>query len=378
MVARNLHNSNLKNARQCREKHEDCRLGCLMPWKALYMDELDGRIAALPCCLSWIKAEYGTVGEASLESLWNSDGAQRIRELLASDRQDEICDPHCPYLISENYGEAALREIDGPPEFVANQRLNNLEIAQRRTYLHSHPMLLKVLPTLTCNLHCTMCFQNHDAHFELPASVWEEINSLLPFTHEVTFQGGEVTIDDAFRAFLESQGLRDNPHVRVSLITNGTVLDKALQERLSQVRVNYMIVSVNAVTRETYRRISGKDMFDRVAHNLRTLSTMGSKHAKGNFSVYASFVVMRSNFHELPRFIEFAGNAGAQVQLLHVLGDRNGEDIFVRPDQHAALKQILDETLGLATGQARDQVMRICTILDSYRIPPLRTSDRQR
>ena len=106
------------------EQHNSQPLKCVMPWKALYMDEYQGQIVALPCCLSWIRRNYGRVGSARLQDLWNSPEAQNIRRLLSSGRQHEVCQPNCPYFISGDYGEGALRIIDGPSEFVANQELN--------------------------------------------------------------------------------------------------------------------------------------------------------------------------------------------------------------------------------------------------------------
>lgn len=341
-------------------------LGCVMPWKALYMDECDGRVAALPCCLSWIWSDYGTVGSAPLEELWNSESAQRIRELIATGRQHEICDTHCLYWMSGRYSESALRIVDGPPEFVANQELNLVEVRERRTVLRSRPMLLKVLPTLRCNIRCSMCFQDHYGTVDLGENFWGELEQQLPYLHEITFQGGEVTLDRGFRRFLDSAILRTHPHVRISLITNGTVLDEGLLRALGRVRLNYVIVSLNAATRETYLGVAKKDLFDRVIDNLRTWVELGARHCLGRFPVYASFVVMRSNFRELPVFIRLAEELGAEVQLLHVIGDREGEDIFVRTDQHTALHGVLAKAEDIASGAAKEHVARIRKILEAH------------
>lgn len=345
-------------------------LGCVMPWKALHMDERDGAVSALPCCLSWIRRDYGTVGSAPLEELWNSEGAQLIRQLIATGRQQEVCDLNCPYWMSGRYGESALRIVDGPPEFVANQELNLAEIRERRTVLRSRPMLLKVLPTLRCNIRCSMCFQDHFESVDLGADFWDEIDRLLPFAHEITFQGGEVTLDRTFRHFLASAALRAQPHVRVSLITNGTVLDTALVELLREVRLNYVIVSVNAATPGTYAKIAKKDLFEQVIHNLRQWVALAGEHPRGTFDVYASFVVMRSNFHELSAFLRLAVELRAGVQLLHVVGDREGEDIFVRRDQHEALQRALEQANEVAAEAAKGQVERIRRILEAHRWPP--------
>lgn len=345
------------------EQHNSQPLKCVMPWKALYMDEYQGQIVALPCCLSWIRRNYGRVGSARLQDLWNSPEAQNIRRLLSSGRQHEVCQPNCPYFISGDYGEGALRIIDGPSEFVANQELNLQEIRERRTVLRSQPMLLKVVPTLQCNLRCTMCFQKHPKSADITKECWKEIEQLLPYAREIIFQGGEVTIHQRLNDFLESELQLHLPQLRISLITNGTMLDTAFLQKLSRVKINSIIVSLNAATKETYAHITGKDMFDSVLQNLYKLIELSSKHLLGSFEIFLSFVVMRSNYRELPIFLRLANQLGMEVKLLEVIGNRNGEDIFVRRDRHLDLQKVLEEAASITCGEARVQVERIHDIL---------------
>lgn len=335
------------------------KLQCIMPWKAIFMDELDGKILALPCCLSWIKADYGRIGTSKLINLWNSEGAQRIRYLIAKGRQAEICDRFCTYLQSGNYSETAVRLINGPQKFMENQILNNEEIKQRQTILNSMPMFLKVLPTLQCNNRCTMCFQNHYDDIDLGPTLWQEIEAVLPYLYEITFQGGEVTLDRGLREFLRSKALRVNSHVHISLITNGTVLDDELYELLKETRLNYIIISINAATRKTYAKIAKNDFFERVINNVDRLYRLTKHHPIKHFEIIVSFVIMRSNYRELPQFMRVAKQLGAKVQLLNVIGNRAGEDIFIRKDLHNDLLHILREASTVVQEPALHQIERI-------------------
>jgi molybdenum cofactor biosynthesis enzyme MoaA len=101
-----------------------------------------------------------------------------------------------------------------------------------------------------------------------------------------------------------------------------------------------------------------------VLGNLHKLSKLASHHPQGNFTLYSSFVVMRSNFHELPQFLKIASDFGTEVQLLNVIGNSNGEDIFIRTDQHEELRHVLDHANNISTGAAKEQVERIRMILD--------------
>jgi len=326
------------------------------------MDECAGKITTLPCCLSWIRHDYGIVGSVPLHELWNSEGAQHIRWLIVAGRQYEICDRYCPYLLSGKYGESSLRVVNGPPLFVENQLLNNQEIRERRTILRSQPMLLKALPTLRCNLRCSMCFQNKDNPVELDDSAWDDIYNLLPYVYEITFQGGEVTLDKRFRSFLDSQVLKLHQQVRISIITNGTIIDNNLFNTLSEINLSSIVVSINAAKRKTYENITKKDMFNKVLYNLRRLIQLSRDHKKYKFDVFASFVIMQSNFTELPLFIRLVNKLGANLQLLHVIGNENDEDIFSKPSQQTLLKETLDIALKISKDQANEQVRRIKAI----------------
>ena len=341
-------------------------LSCIMPWKALYMDECNGQVCALPCCLSWITKYYGEVGTTSLKELWNSEGAQYIRHIIASGRQSEICNRHCPNWMTGHYEERAHKILDGPPLFVENQHINLQEIRERKTYLQSKPILLKVIPTLSCNLRCSMCFQKHYETLDVSPSLWAEVEDFFPYIYDIVFQGGEVTLDEGFINFMNSESLKIHNQVHLSLITNGTTLDERLIDNLSKVRIKDVIVSINAATRQTYFQISKRDFFDRVINNVSSLVRLSSSHAKGKFKVHASFVVMRSNFTELPDFVQLADNLGVELQLLQVIGNRNDQDIFTIKDQHQALRNVLRKAEQISRGMAKEQVNQIQMILDGY------------
>lgn len=84
---------------------------------------------------------------------------------------------------------------------------------------------------------------------------------------------------------------------------------------------------------------------------------------------------MRSNLHELAGFVALTDQLGAQLQLLHVEGDRGGEDVFVRDDRHHELDEQLARSLELASPQAREQLLRIGGVLDAHRQGPPRWSE---
>lgn len=307
----------------------EAKLSCVMPWKAFYMDERDGVMSAMPCCANWINRDYGKIDTGvSLEELWNGAGAQLIRQILTDGREHEICVPDCPWLISGRFSEQALRVIPGPAAFEENQRLNNNEILERKLVLASRPMAIRIIPTLRCNIDCRMCYQDHDAELPLPPSFIGEVRQLGPYIYDYQLHGGEVLISPHFREWVSPEWFDVNPQMLLSLVTNATSIPKGNRDILDRIRINYITVSINAATRETYRHITGADLFDRVMENIVMLREIGRKHQKRPFEVYLSFVIMRSNYHEVPAFVELANRLDLPFRLLTVVGDRNRESIF--------------------------------------------------
>jgi hypothetical protein len=113
--------------------------------------------------------------------------------------------------------------------------------------------------------------------------------------------------------------------------------------------------------------VAKADVFETVLKNIRRWIGLAAEHPLRQFDILLSFVVMRSNFEELPSFVQFTEQLGVKPQLLHVVGDRDGEDIFVRTDQHTRLRAVLKEAKRFARSQvAKDQVERIRLVLEEH------------
>jgi radical SAM protein with 4Fe4S-binding SPASM domain len=63
---------------------------CTWPWDGIY---LTARGEMLPCCMVGTpdRACLGTVGESSIEAVWNGTPAQAFRAALAGDTPPQIC-----------------------------------------------------------------------------------------------------------------------------------------------------------------------------------------------------------------------------------------------------------------------------------------------
>jgi radical SAM protein with 4Fe4S-binding SPASM domain len=152
----------------------------------------------------------------------------------------------------------------------------------------------------------------------------------LPDLEEVTLQGlGEPLLAPDFFAMVEEAV---NRGVRVGFNTNGTVLTRARSERLVGLGVDWLHVSIDGATPETFGAIRRGARLERVLANLRMLVAVKSRLGRSKPRVQLNTVLMRRNLAELPALVELAADVGVDAmwvqQLAHDFQDADGEPQF--------------------------------------------------
>jgi cyclic pyranopterin phosphate synthase len=120
--------------------------------------------------------------------------------------------------------------------------------------------------------------------------------------------------------------------VTLALTTNGTLLDRYLP-LLKEANVQSLNISLDTLSREKFRRLTKRDMFDRVRGNIQLALESG-------FRVKINMVVMKGwNEAEIPDFIDWARDEPVQVRFIEFMpfrGNRwTGNQVF-------SLKEILE------------------------------------
>ncbi len=118
--------------------------------------------------------------------------------------------------------------------------------------------------TERCNLHCTHCYQGDEAEPGLPPAdlltILDQFDELLagmrrggPVSGQVTVTGGEPFVRDDCMALLRE--IRSRGH-GLALLTNGSLLDTPLVERLAALEPRYVQLSMDGGPR-THDKIRG-------------------------------------------------------------------------------------------------------------------------
>ena len=180
------------------------------------------------------------------------------------------------------------------------------------------PIKVEMDITNQCNIRCVMCPFSDPAvggrkRRDLDAATFQRwAGEIFSWAAQVGLMfGTEPTLNQHLVPFVKIAKEHRVPNVYFS--TNGVKLTPALTGGLIEAGLDEINVSLDAGTKETFQRIRRGAKWDVVIGNLRALRDQKAAQKLSTPRLHMSFVMMRSNIHELPQFIELAAELGASV-----------------------------------------------------------------
>jgi radical SAM protein with 4Fe4S-binding SPASM domain len=168
------------------------------------------------------------------------------------------------------------------------------------------PSSATVEPTLACNLHCTMCFQNdyRDKGLEKELAtdgLLRSLQKLPPGIRSVYFVGGEVFLRKGFPKLLNAVDARG---IETFITTNGTRIgpdDWAVVNRMRHLTgIGFSLDGIGSV----HDSIRGEGTYETTVSNIR--------RALATQRVYVSFVMMESNIYQTEEFVRVVTGLGVR------------------------------------------------------------------
>jgi MoaA/NifB/PqqE/SkfB family radical SAM enzyme len=218
--------------------------------------------------------------------------------------------------------------------YLKNKILNEIEISQRKTILESKPRGLAISLTTRCNLRCKMC-KVWRSNKDFPKERAKEIISLLPYLQFIIWQGGETFLVDYFEElFDEASKYR---HLKQQIITNGLLIDEKWARKLAREKLE-LVFSIDSVIKKTYENIRRGANFYDLIERINLINLYKKKINEGlpessRMLTTINFVVMKSNYHELVLFPNFAKKFGFdRIVLMPIEGLTDEENIFIHKD----------------------------------------------
>jgi MoaA/NifB/PqqE/SkfB family radical SAM enzyme len=274
----------------------------------LYVDPYNkDRIFSATCCPTWLKYPYNACntyipedssGFLKLDKFWNSDEMITFRKSIM-DGSYSFCNKEiCP-----NYFSSTLTPLPDRAK----------ELIDQDTYVVDYPPLyIQANVDRACNLRCPSCREKLSAISNKKSYNW--LKSILSNgVEQVVINGtGELFKNQYLLAALNEIEKDKYPNLKcIDIITNGTLLNKTMWASLSEGfkallrRVN---VSIDAASEQTYKKIRVGGNYSRLLDNLRLICNLRKEEKIKGLTV--SFVLQRSNVHELLDFVKLAKGFG--------------------------------------------------------------------
>ncbi len=240
-----------------------------------------------------------------------------------------------------------------------NLKLAKAEYLLQQVYLRSRPRALGLVLSNRCNLGCIHCYQskNGDSLFtpvEIGRELRRELAGLYPYLSMLDLLGGEVFLSPGFEELVDDVvAMVNRPILRIT--TNGTLLDEAWAERIVRTPFHTVTISIDAGTSATYRRLRHGGELETVIAGIRRIQKWKQKLGSEFPRLDSFFVIMRSNFREIPQYLELMRQEGVAEVALETLriNDENtartpnlvNEEVIASRDEVAELHALLGQAL---------------------------------
>lgn len=204
---------------------------------------------------------------------------------------------------------------------------------------------LRLSITDRCDLRCTYCMPERmqflpradllsfdELERLVDGFISRGVTKLRVTGGEPLVRRGALELMARFAARLGPGGLKE-----LTLTTNGTQLSSHA-EALATIGVKRINVSLDTLDRETYARLTRRDVLAQVLAGIEAAAKAGL-HIKINTVALAD-----ANRDEIPRLIEWAHARGFDLSLIEVMP--LGEDMPGRPESFLSLQDVMQDLAG--------------------------------
>ncbi|ETR66836.1 MAG: radical SAM domain-containing protein [Candidatus Magnetoglobus multicellularis str. Araruama] len=221
-------------------------------------------------------SKHGTIAYNGLTGTFVELDARACKEVDRIRVEADNYDPTDHLLLYEQLRKARMLVQEGEEE-----ELINLLALQRRQREYDNTILgLTIVPTLNCNFGCTYCYERKyrrpvrmgDATEEKLVEFIQEFNKIHELT--ISWYGGEPLLEFDRIVSLSKKFEKLSFPFKAGLVTNGYLLDSHVAEKLSELRIESIQVSIDGPAEVHDKRrmlVGGGKTYFRILENLKKL-----------------------------------------------------------------------------------------------------------
>lgn len=164
----------------------------------------------------------------------------------------------------------------------------------------------------SCNLDCMMCpLPEGGQGWSKKYMAWEtfhQVKEIIPLAHHLHLQGwGEPLLHPRIMEMIE---LLKAGGARTGMTTNGTLLNRETANKLVELGLDTLCVSIAGAREETHNKIRRGSSLNRILGNVMTLNEIKKIKGKNTPIVTFSYILTRQNIEELPQAVAMTAAMG--------------------------------------------------------------------
>ena len=184
-----------------------------------------------------------------------------------------------------------------------------------------HPSKLFVEVTTRCNLQCGMCVKQNGIggipEGSMSPETFERLAPAFPHLDSLVLNGiGESLLHPQLETFIERARLLLPDHAWIGFQSNGMALTEERAASLVDAGLDRICLSLDTVSDDSFRSIRSGGELQGIAAAFASLNKAKEERRGRDMKIGIEFVLMRSNFADLPEAIRWAGRAGASFAIV--------------------------------------------------------------
>ena len=252
----------------------------------------------------------GNAYENTIDELWNSDVAKKLRYSVSKGRFEYCSREYCTIL---RYPDA------NPGTMISRENWERDDRDWQECAMDVYPSIINLACDETCNLNCVSCRGAlHVNTAEENARLSRMLESFLrPALKNCTWLSGlgsgEFFASKPIFEFFRTLTQADYPQLKLGIITNGMLFTPERWSKLQNLKgmVERLSVSIDAANKETYEKLRRGGNWETLCDNLDFISTL---KASGEIKALSlNFVVRDENFRQMLDFVALAKKWNAGV-----------------------------------------------------------------
>lgn len=298
---------------------------CLQPFTTMTF-QAGGVVSC--CCLGWTKFGIGNIKDKNIDEMWNSNALQFIRKNIYNFEWQNICNEACPHVsyFTSNNKYVKFSELE-KNESLSPEIIN--DIKKRETVVSSTPAIYNFSNSNVCNLNCLMCTKDSIADDQTVIfKTIEDVTNHIQSAKRIILSGNGDPFARPDTMKLLTDPSWQNVILKFDLITNALLLPR-YWDKVKHNNFGSLLISMDGATKETYERIRIGGKWEKILESLNLVK----ENIRRFESVTINMTVMKSNYKEIPKFIELAKYFGFYVSFQRVRGSFGNENIFELKDE---------------------------------------------